>query len=94
MDKVEIAAMILHLCRNGASRRVLQARIGLDDRELDEYLGLLVSKNLINVGPTSKGIERDSKGISPTGRGVRFLDLYNAIRIKYLTASSVKKRKY
>jgi hypothetical protein len=82
--------MILQLCRNGASKRVLQDRIGLSDREIDEYLDLLISKNLINIGPVSKGKEKDTKGITPTRRGVRFLDLYDAIRIKYLTASHKK----
>lgn len=85
--------MILQLCAHGASRRVLQSKSGLDDRQLDEYLNLLISKNLINMIPSTNKTENDSKGITPTDRGTRFLDLYNAIRVKYLTTSSTKKKK-
>jgi predicted transcriptional regulator len=89
LDKVEITAMILQLCINGASRHELQSKTELEDGQLEEYLQLLISKKLINFGVDNRAKSR-SKQVIPTDRGIRFLNMYEAIKIRYLTVPTAQ----
>lgn len=81
MGKVDIAAAILQLSVKEASLKVLEERTGISAKNLAAHLKTLESKNLITLS------KADGKA-KITKRGVQFLDLYNSIHSKYLTASA------
>ena len=80
MGKVDIAARILEFASKEPSLKLLEAKMDLSNKVLDDNLKLLTSKDLI-------GISKTDKKVSITKRGTKFLELYNSIHAKYLTVS-------
>lgn len=84
--KVDTVALILRLSRadNGVSKKKLQDESNLTVELLNDHLSTMVSKNLIEY-VNAKSKRKEDVIIRITERGVKFLDLYDAIKIKYLT---------
>ena len=81
--KVDVVAAILQYCSfpAGSSINELRTRTNLGAKQLNEYLNVMETKNLITISSPKKSNE-----IKITQRGKRFLDMYDALRMKYLTA--------
>jgi predicted transcriptional regulator len=91
--RVDSVASILRSSRtnNGLSKKKLQTESDLPAELLNDYLSTMLAKNLIefdNAKNRKKGTEAT---IRITERGIKFLELYDAIKIKYFTAASARK---
>jgi predicted transcriptional regulator len=84
LGKVDTAASILELTTEGASTQYLKNRTDLSGDELENYLTMLESKDLIRILKSGSGKEA-SATIKITKRGIQFLNLYGSITAKYLT---------
>ncbi|HEY7733199.1 MAG TPA: winged helix-turn-helix domain-containing protein [Nitrososphaera sp.] len=84
LGKVDTAASILELTTEGASRQYLKNRTDLSGDELENYLTMLESKDLIRILKSGIGKEATAT-IKITKRGIQFLNLYGSITAKYLT---------
>jgi predicted transcriptional regulator len=87
---VDAVASILRLTRtnNGLSKKKLQEELDLPVVLLNHYLSTMVSKNLVEI-VNEKGKRKGAdKIIRITDRGIKFLELYDTIRTKYLTLES------
>lgn len=83
--KVDYAAAILDFSIDGSSRRALVDKTGITSVLLEEYLDLLVSKDLVRLVHDKNG---KHESIKTTDRGVRFLELYQSIKARYLTTDA------
>ena len=84
--RTDIVALILELTKDKTmSTSDLQTKTNLSPAKLNQILELLVTKGLIRTTSGNKGKVTE---ITPTERGIAFLELYNAIKMKYLTVSS------
>ena len=79
MGKVDTAALILELASEEISPEILQDKMELASKTLDEHLKMLESKGLLDVS---------DKSVITTRRGAKFLELYKSIHQKYLTVST------
>lgn len=84
MGKVDTAALILGLTTEGASKQYLKNRTDLSGDELEDYLTMLASKDLVRI-LKAKGGKEAAATIKITKRGIQFLNLYSSITAKYLT---------
>ncbi|GEM_PF-2340904 len=84
LGKVDTAALILELTVDGASKQYLKNRMDFSARELEDYLSMLGSKNLVRI-LKAKGGDSAVVTIKITRRGIQFLNLYRSITAKYLT---------
>lgn len=84
LGKVDTAASILELTTEGASKQYLKNRTDLSGDELEDYLTMLESKDLIRI-LKAKGGKEVAATIKITKRGIQFLNLYGSITAKYLT---------
>jgi predicted transcriptional regulator len=86
--KVDVVAAILQSCSRpeGSSKKELQKMTKFGTKELDEYLKMMEAKDLITTSDSTsrKGVIY----VKITERGKSFLDLYGALKMKYLTTSS------
>ena len=80
--KVDEVAAILESSTNGSSKQALQDKLKITSSLLDEYLQMLLSKDLIRI---LRDKNRKSESIKTTERGERFLELYDSIKARYLT---------
>jgi predicted transcriptional regulator len=87
LGKVDTAASILELTAEGASKQYLMNRTDLSGDELQGYLTMLESKDLIRI-LKAKGGKEAAATIKITKRGIQFLNLYGSITAKYLTLPS------
>jgi predicted transcriptional regulator len=87
--KVDDAASILRLIRTvkGLSSKELKTKIELSPELVNYHLNMLVSKKLAEL-IDAKDRREDHQVIRITDRGTKFLELYEAIKIKYLTSTS------
>lgn len=85
--KIDTVAEILRFTADGSSKKALQDKTGLTSDLLDKYLVLLESKNLVRILRDEKG---KSESVKATERGIKFLDLYDAMHVKYLSISHSK----
>jgi predicted transcriptional regulator len=76
MGKVDTAASILELAQVETLPEILQDKLEIPHRVLQEHLKMLESKGLIDVSKAN---------IVTTKRGTKFLELYKSIHQKYLT---------
>lgn len=84
LGKVDTAALILELTADGASKQYLKNRMDLSAGELEDYLTMLGSRNLVRI-LKAKGDKEDAVAtIKITRRGIQFLNLYRSITAKYL----------
>jgi len=88
--KVDKVASILRFVRShkSFSKKELKIKLDLPDNMINDCLNTLISKKLaeyVDVKP--KGIGKKTMKI--TERGMKFLELYDAIRIRYLTNLTV-----
>ena len=79
MGKVDTAALILELASEEISQEILQDKMELAPKTLEEHLRVLESKGLLGVS---------NKTVITTKRGSKFLELYKSIHQKYLTVST------
>jgi predicted transcriptional regulator len=75
--KVDVVAAILKYC---ISPKNELRKIHHD--QLDSYLEFLLSKNFIELQSVKRGNHDSAK---TTEKGARFLELYDAIKFKYIT---------
>ena len=80
--KVDMVAAILESSTNGSSKQALENKLEITSRLLDEYLQMLLSKDLIRI---LRDKNRKSESVKTTERGERFLELYDSIKERYLT---------
>lgn len=79
MGKVDDAAALLELSMKVASLRELARKLDIAHEQLEETITLLESKELIRLRHKNK-----DTGVHITDRGLKFLDLYNSLRSKFL----------
>lgn len=91
--KVDAVATILRLSRaeNGLSKKELQIKLDLPANLLNEYLAAMVSKNLVEYVHAKRKRKNADETIRVTDRGIKFLELYDAVKIKYFTIASARK---
>jgi predicted transcriptional regulator len=85
--KVDIVAAILQFSSKpaGSSTKELQRMTNLGAKQLDVYLKMVEKKHLITI--SASGNVKGLTSIKITERGNKFLDMYEAVKMKYLTAS-------
>ena len=81
--KVDLVAAILQTSISGSSKQGLQVKLKVTSRVLDEYIKMLLSKDLIRILQDKK---TKSESVKTTQRGEQFLELYDSIKARYLTA--------
>jgi DNA-binding MarR family transcriptional regulator len=79
MGKVDDAAAILELSTDDRSLGELARKLKTSRDELNTILTLLESKQLIRLRRKANDIRVDI-----TERGIKFLDLYNSLKSKFL----------
>ena len=83
-QKIDVIASILESSLNGTQSAKLRTKTSLRPKLFEEYLNLLLSKNLISLSPYQ---EKKRKGmiVTTTERGKVFLELHRSMKMKYLT---------
>ena len=86
--KLDIVAAILQSCSSpaGSSKKELRSKTNIGIKQLNELLKMMEAKNLISKSAPDSG--RDRITLKITERGIKFLVMYDAVKMKYLTASS------
>ncbi|TLY03881.1 MAG: hypothetical protein E6K92_04250 [Thaumarchaeota archaeon] len=86
--KLDIVAAILQSCSSagGSSKKELRSKTDLGIKQLNELLKMMEVKNLISKPASDSGRHRITVKI--TERGIKFLVMYDAVQMKYLTTSS------
>src|SRR5205809_2431735 len=86
--KVDVIAAILQSCSSpaGSSKKELRSKTNIGIKKLNDLLKMMEAKNLISKSASGNGRNRITLKI--TERGIKFLLMYDAVRMKYLTASS------
>lgn len=82
---IDDVAAILESSINGSSKKGLQSETGLALELLNRHLPLLESKNLVRILRDKDG---KHETIKITERGTRFLEIYQAMREKYLSIAT------
>jgi len=72
-SRFDIVGELLQAAVRGATKTRLMYEAFLSHGQVEEYLGFLLSKKLISLGP-------DKKHYLPTEKGVRFLVMYDEIK--------------
>lgn len=83
---LDVIAAILQLGVDGSSKKILQDETELTPSLLDKQLALLESKNLVRILRDENG---NIGSVKTTERGAKFLEMYEAMRAKYLSINPI-----
>jgi predicted transcriptional regulator len=87
--RVDTIASMLHLILTSKklSRKEMTSKLDVHVDVIDELVETMISKNLAEY-VEGRGKNNEAPPIRITERGVKFLELYEAMRLKYLSHAS------